>query len=419
MQAKRILILGAGFGGVYAYLALHNIFHTRKDTVAITLVSEGDYFAFVPMIHEVATGMLLPSSIKQSIRVIPQCCLHRFIEGKVHEVDADKRTVTVQDVNDTITYDYLIFALGSETNFFGVPGAEEYAFPLKNIDDAKRLKNRIVESFERAEVLNDENKKRRILRFSIVGGGPTGVELAGEIADLLHHELAYAFPALQQYAEVALFEKGPCLVAGMQAWFGEKSRAILEQKKQVQVRVNARIERITPEGVYSGKEFVPSGTVIWTAGVKAREFTLHAEKRVDRREHDERIRVNTYLQLCSYPEVYVVGDQAWIEDKEVSQPYPMRAQFAVREGETAAENIGHAIDGNPLKEFAWHDMGFTLSLGKGGALAEIFGIRLSGPFAWLLYRGAYLIKIVGVRAKFRTLLEWSLNVFFPRDISKL
>ena len=429
----RIVILGAGFAGVYAYLRLHKKIHNTSEK-EIILISEQDAFTFIPMIHEVATGTLLPFSITQSIRALPPCCLHRFLEARVLEVNADTKEVMIRHLNpgaprpgagirtddeEILSFDYCILALGSKPNFFGVPGAKENTLTLKNLEDAKRLKNRIIESFEQAQITANEAERRRLLRFIIVGGGTTGVELAGEISDLVHGELRKAFPLVYPFAEIRLYEGKERFMCNADEWFGDRARVILSGKKRVQVFCGMPISEVIPDGIRIGEEQIPAGTIIWTAGVKAREIPITAKKHITRDKFSQRIKVNEFLQIPSYKEIFAAGDQAWIHEKENGQPYPMRVQFAVREGEVAAENIIRLHQKTPLKEFFWRDLGLVVSLGKGSALAELFGLQFGGPLAWLVYRGAYLIKIVGLRAKLRTALEWILNTFLPRDISKI
>jgi NADH:ubiquinone reductase (H+-translocating) len=432
-DSLRIVILGAGFAGIYAYLQLHKLFH-KNPNKHIVLISEYDYFTFTPMIHEVATGTLLPFSITQSLRALPPCCLNRFVEGSVLNVNADTKEVLVRHINpeaplsgtgvrtsleERITFDYCIVAMGSDTNYFGVSGAKEYALTLKNLEDARRVKNRIIESFEQAQITKDEAEKRRLLRFVIVGGGATGIELAGEMSDLIYGELRKAFPLLYPLVEIRLYESATCFLSGIDEWMGTHTHELLAGRKRIQMYCGKRVTKLTRDGIYLGDEYVSTGTVVWTAGVKAKNSSIHAKKKIEKDQKSGRIKVNTFLQIPTYPFLFVVGDQAWVCNKEAGQPYPMRAQFAVREGETAAENIKHMENKTELKEFHWKDMGFIVSLGKGNALAYIFGMQLSGPLAWVIYRMAYLLKIVGIRAKLRTALEWTLNTFLPRDISKL
>jgi NADH dehydrogenase len=353
--------------------------------------------------------------------------LSDFVHGEVSGVDLDNQTVSYRNLRaqdhsvsdlETLSYDHLVVALGSDTAYYGVPGAEEYSIPLKSLKDAKRIKNQMIRSFEEAQLLSDDQEKRRKLKFVIVGGGPTGVELAGEMADLVNRELADSYPDLSKFSQVTIIDGGDKLIKQMGDWFGNKAQSILE-KKGVHVRLNTRVHEVQPAGVSVGKQFIFAGMIIWAAGVKAQKLNIYSQKDVEIEERTDRIKVNNYLQIPLYENVYVVGDQAHVCDSENNQPYPMRAQFAVREGKNAANNITQSILGNPLKSFSFSDKGFILSIGKGGALAKFYGFNLKGLFAWFIYRSAYLFKMLGIRVKIRTVIEWTLNYFTPRDISEL
>jgi NADH:ubiquinone reductase (H+-translocating) len=423
---KKVVIVGGGFAGIHAYLEFHKRFHGKPEQVQVTMISDSDKFWFTPLLHEVATGTLSPDDIGQPIRQITESCLN-FIEATVTKVDADAQEVfysrkeaslPMRQRNGTAEYDYLILAMGSETNFFNTPGAQEYALTLKSIEDVRRVKNRIIDNFEKAQHLPVEEQKK-LLRFIIVGGGPTGVELAGEMGDLFGRALRIEFPLLQNVCEIVLVEGVDRLVCNMEDWFSKKVASILEKKGRVRVLCGARVSKVTAKGAQVGNEFMESSFVLWAAGVQAKELSITARKKLEIDKRSRRIKVNKYLQCPQKENVFVVGDQAWVFDKEEHQAYPMRAQFAVREGRRAARNIVRHAARKPMKEFTWDDKGFVVSLGKGGALAEVMGVKLSGPFAWFMYRAAYLFTMVGVRVKLRTFAEWTINLFLPRDISKL
>jgi NADH:ubiquinone reductase (H+-translocating) len=415
---KQILILGGGFAGVYAFLELQK----RIKEAQITLVSKTDRFLFSPMMHEVATGNLLPSSITQPLRMISKSPTNQFIEGEVREINADTHTTTIRiggiNTKKELRFDYLILALGADTSFFGVPGADEYALTLKDMRDAETIKNRMITMFERALWEKDEEEQKRLLHFVIIGGGPTGVELAGEMADFLNDEFKHAFPILTPKAKITLIQSGNTLLHQVDKWFGARSEGTLE-KMGVSILFGKRVTRISKTEVHMGEESMPTGTTVWTAGIKANEAPINAKNNIEYESKTNRIKVNNFLQIEEYPYIFTAGDQAWVCDKETGQPYPMRAQFAVREGHTAAKNITNLIEEKPLEEFKWKDQGFIVSLGKGSALAGIAGIKFSGFPAWGTYRAAYLFKLVGLRAKVRTAIEWTLNLFLRRDISKL
>lgn len=418
-----IVIAGAGFSGVYAYLTLHKIFH-RKDNVHITIINKTDYFLFVPLIHEVATGNLLATSIVQPIWNIPQCCIYQFIEGVITHINYDTNTIIVKSNTNsserTIKYDYALLGLGSQTNYYDTKGALENSLPLKNISDALLIKKRIIEQFERAQCETTlEQERKNLLRFVIVGGGPTGVELTGEIADYINGEFKKTFPHIYKFASLVLLHNGSTLVPQVEPWFSKKAKHILTKKGIVNVLLNEKVIEITSHSVITEKQTIPSFVVIWTAGVKAHMPPYSSKEKIEFEPHTDRIKVNNFLQIPSYKNTFVAGDQAWIYNKETNQPYPMRAQFAIKEGILAAQNMARAIQNKTLKEFSYKDAGIIFSLGKGGAIGSVLGIKWTGPFAWWMYRTAYLFKLVGIRAKLRTALEWTINLFSRRDITKL
>lgn len=420
MPPKKIVIVGSGFAGVYAYLELQKHLHGRTD-VELAMISETDAFLFVPLIHEVATGGLTPSDVMQPLQTFPSRPLHCFVRGHVASVDFDRREISITSPDtslrdgdagkekDTVSYDYLISALGSETNFFNVPGAREYALTLKDIPDAVAIKNRIRESFERAKGAATKEDAARALRFVIVGAGATGLELAVAMTEYIRREFAGAFPALAGSVDIAVVEGLSNLFPALNPWFAKKAAKILARKKNVRLLLGKPVTQVTEDGVCMKEEFLPAGTIIWSAGVKARHLSISAREPVSRDERSDRIRVNAFLQIPAYPEVFIAGDQAWIADKENGQPYPMRAQFAIREGRLAAHNIVRLIDNRALEEFAWKDQGIIISLGKRQALGQICGIRFSGPLAWWINRAIYASKMIGWRARLRAIISWTLD----------
>src|SRR3989344_1334813 len=303
-EPTQIVILGAGFAGVYAYLRLHELLHEHAEK-QITLISERDFFTFVPMIHEVATGTLLPSSITQSIRSLPSCCLYRFVEARILRIDVDAKKVIIHHINpeapapgtkvkevteEEVSFDYCILAIGSGVNFFGVPGAKEYALTLNTLQDARHVKNRVIESFEQAQITKGEAEKRRLLRFVIVGGGPTGVELAGELADFVKGELRKAFPLIYPFVEIRLYEARERFMCSADEWFGERAFQILSSKKDVHIFCGMPLSEVSLEGIRVWEEFVPAGTVLWTAGVRAWDMEITSKKRISRDTKSRRIK---------------------------------------------------------------------------------------------------------------------------------
>jgi NADH dehydrogenase len=425
-KKKKVVILGGGFAGMFAYLTLLKK-GISKD-LDITIVNKTDEFVFIPLIHEVATGSLTPSSVTQPIRSVATEC--RFLEGEVTRINLDAKKVHVknlqahrnsEDISEPevdIYYDYLVISLGAQTNFWDTPGAKENSYTLYTMEDAKNIKNQIIESFEKAQFLKDKNDIEKTLTFVVVGGGPTGTELAAEIADFINTSIRKTFSALSKASKVLIIHSGERILEPAEEWFGLRGQKVLDEYG-VEILLNTRVGEVGQDSIVAGDRTISTESVFWTAGVLAVDTPVEASKEILKDPKTNRFKVNQYLQIPNYPEVFVAGDQAHIIDKDSLQPYPMRAQFATREGRTAADNIENLLLGKPLMKFDYNDLGFIVSFGRGNALAKLFGVRLEGPLAWLAYRGAYWLKVVGIKAKIRTLVEWVLNLFFSRDVSKL
>ena len=426
--AKRVVVLGSGYAGVHAVKKLLEE-REPKDNLEVILISNSDHLLYVTMIYEVVAGNLAPSSIRQSVRTMFSKDELVFQQGEVKSVDFDNQTVMFRPkdarpntdesvANLSISYDYLVSAIGSETEYFGTTGAREYAHPVKTLTHAKALKNKLINHFEEAALVTDEEKRRELLSIVVVGGGPTGVTLSAKIADLLNDELAQAFPDLVQFAQVTVLEGSSHVLGKIGGWFSEKGLAALKEKKCVNVMTDHFVKEVRPDGVVAGDDIIRSQCVIWAAGVRAREFDFVGQKDVVKEQHSRRVHVTQQLHTPAYENVFVAGDQAWVERPEAG-PYPMRAQFAVRQGQQAAANILADIRGQQRGIFSWADKGVVVSVGEGRTYAEAFGFRFSGPLATLAYKSIYLMSTVGIRAKLRALLEWGMNIFLPRDISEL
>ena len=427
-KITKIAILGTGFGGVHAALQLKKIRRKlpKSHTIQVDLISRTDYFWLVTMAHEIATGNLLPHDVSQPIRSLPVAVYDNFIQANITQINAKSNEVTMNliDVVDdnlpgTITkkYDYIISSLGAETFFFGVEGAREHSLSLKTMADVKRIKNRLMQSFEDAELLDDVSQIVSLLHFVIVGGGPTGVEIAGEIADLIHGPLRKRFLRVIKYASITIIHGSGRLGVPGYEWMSSELESILIDDFGVKVDCNSFVTKVTPEGVYVGEKFYSSKNVIWSGGVKASGVAIVSSNSVERTKSG-RVLMCSDLSLQGNKNLFIIGDQASIPDGEGGD-YPMRAQFAVRQGRHAVKNIISDLLNQPRQDFEYYDKGVIISLGSGKALASVFGLRFSGWFAYWLYRTAYLPQIVGLRPKVKTVVTWTLNLFTSRDLSKL
>ena len=428
-QPTHVVVLGSGYAGVHACQKLINKQSPSED-LKVTLISDVDHMLYVTMIYEVPAGNLAPSSIRQPIRTMFTADNVHFQKGTATEINTQNQTVhyktdgRAEDSDSTqelvVSYDYLVSAIGSETEFFGTPGAGEHAYRLKDLNQAKKLKNTLIHNFERANLETDKEKIKELLSFVVVGGGPTGVTLTAKLANLLNHELANSFPDLIDYADITILEAKDAVVDRAGLWFSNKVAGSLTDMDRVSIQTGCCVDRVRPDGVvYNDGEELRSECVIWTAGVKAREIDFADEDVVKKHEHSQRIHVTPKLHLPEDERVYVVGDQAWVERIDADQPYPMRAQFAVRQGQQAVENILADIRGQDKQNFYWNDKGIVISVGHGQTYAEVFGIKMSGLPATIAYKSIYLMSTIGIRNKFRAMLEWFMNLFLPRDISEL
>lgn len=428
VPSTRVVVLGSGYAGVHAICELVRQ-RKKVNNLEIVLLSNTDHLLYVTMIYEVVAGNLAPSSVRQSIRTLLSKGQITFLQGTVDAVDVDNQTINYiskdarpQDEQKnrelTTSYDYLISAIGSETSFHNTPGAAEHAYALKTLDDARRLKNKLINHFEQAALETDIQEQRELLSIVIVGGGPTGVTLSAKIADLFNDELAEAFPDLISLAHITILEGSDKVLDRIGGWFSEQAFKALKEKECVDVVTNHFVSEVRANGVSVGDKFIRSQCVIWVAGVKAREFELRSKHPIQQDEQSRRIHVTEALHTENYPNLYVVGDQGWV-NRGSQGPYPMRAQFAVRQGRQAGANVIRAIRREEQENFYWADKGLVVSLGEGRTFAEIGGFQFSGPFATAAYKSIYLMSTIGIRAKLRAILEWGMNIFLPRDVSEL
>lgn len=429
-SANRVVILGSGYAGIHACKTLLRE-ADNDDSLEIILLSDVDHLLYVTMIYEVPAGNLAPSSIRQSVRTMIDGTEVTFRQGEAAAIDPENQTVRYRpkdsrpEVDErvgelTLSYDYLISAIGSETEYFDTPGAKEYAYQLKRLGHAKKLKNTLINNFEQATIETDTEKIEELLTFVVVGGGPTGVTLAAKISDLLNDELARAFPQLIQYAQIYILEANNQMVERAGPWFAHNIAYALQEIPRLTTKTSCQVQEVRPDGVvFNNDEMITSKCVIWTAGVKAREIDFTNERGVNLDEASRRIHVTPHLHLPEHENIFVAGDQAWVERIDSDQPYPMRAQFAVRQGRQAAQNILAQISGEPQEIFRWKDKGLVISVGHGRTFADIFGFKISGFLATIAYKSTYLLSTIGVRAKARAVLEWFMNMFLPRDISEL
>lgn len=408
----KIVILGFGFGGLNALKSIYRHVKNWRD-FDILIIDRNNYFVFTPLLHEVATGGIDPADIVFTIRdLIRDRTEH--LEAEALSIDLAKKSVATN--RGEISYDYLVVALGAGTNFLGVAGARENSFTLKNIDDAKKLKNHLIHIFDEANNEKDLARQKDILRIVIIGGGATGVELGAEIQEFLKEINKKYHNISDDAVEFYLIEAGGRLLSIFHPSFSKHALKILE-KKGFKVIFGDPCSQITVQGIIctSNKE-IKSRTIIWTSGVLP--STVITTPELYRQKG--RILVEPSLNLKDFPEVFVLGDLAAVADKKFGL-LPTSAQVAASEGSFVGKNIARLIYNKPLQSFYYFHKGDLISIGKWKALAQIGTgfLKFSGPIAWLLWRFNYLFKMPGMAKKIRLFLDWILYFVSRRDTSEI
>jgi NADH dehydrogenase len=411
-KPQRILILGGGFGGLYAAIELEKTL--AKDAgVEITLVNRENFFLFTPMLHEVAASDLDVTNIVNPIRKM----LRRvhFFAGEVRSIDLAAKRVAVShgfDHHDhELEYDYLVLSLGAVTNFYNLPGIEEHALTMKSLSDAIALRNRLIASLEEADTECCGNVKK-LLTFVVAGGGFAGVETIAAVNDFVREALPF-YPRLgKDLIRVVLVHPGPVILPELHEKLGAYAGKKLAERK-VELRLNTKMEGISESGVLlSDGEEIETNTVIWTAGTSPNPLLAPLPCIKDR----GRLQVNEYLEVSGWPGVWALGDCAAIPDSTTGKACPPTAQHALREGKTVARNIIAAVRGSAKKPFRFAALGQLAAIGRRTGVANILGVNFSGFLAWWLWRTIYLSKLPRFEKKVRVALDWTLDVLFSKDI---
>lgn len=398
-NSPRVVIIGAGFAGLWAARTLS---HSQTD---VLVLDRNNYHTFSPLLYQVAAAELEPEDIVYPVRSVLRGQQNiRFLMNEVGEIDLAAKQVKTTD--HVFPYDFLVLAIGSTSHFFGVTGAAEYAFQLKTLEQVIALRNHILFRFERALCETNPERRQQMLTFAIVGGGPTGVEFAGALAELIRGPLVKDYQALDpREMHVLLLEATDRLLAPFPEWLGTYAAKRL-QKMGVEIRLGAMVSQITPENVqFKDGTTIPLETVIWTAGVRGESF--NAELPTMR---NGQVKVLPTLQTPDYPEVYVIGDLAYIE--EDGHSLPMLAPVATQQGEAAARNIIRQADGREPVPFHYHNRGTMVTIGRNAAIAYIEGHAFAGFPAWILWLSIHLYSLIGFRNRLLVLINWAWDYLF-------
>jgi len=396
-----VVIVGAGFGGLRAARAL------ARAPVRIVLLDRHNYHLFQPLLYQVATAGLSPEGIARPVRAILRG--QQNLEFRMAEVTGvDLAAGAVRTDAGAVPYDHLILAMGGETNFHGIESVARHGFGLKDVEEAVAIRNHVLGCFEDAMLEADAARRRALLTFIVVGGGPTGVEMAGAFAELVRLVLVKDYPRLNLVdVRILLLEASDRLLVSMPPRLSAAAAETL-WAKHVEVRFGAAVEGYDGTCArLAGGETIPARTLVWAAGAKAAALTGALGLRTARQG---RIAVEPTLQVPGHPDVYVVGDAAWVERE--GAPLPMMAPVAIQMAETAARNIVRQIAGRAPEPFRYRDPGSLATIGRSAAVAYIHGLSFTGFPAWVVWLVVHLVQLIGFRNKLLVLINWAWDYFF-------
>jgi len=396
----RIVVIGAGFGGLLAARSLAN------NPVKVSLIDRRNYHTFQPLLYQVATAGLSPGEIAAPIRWIMRNFRNvEVLLGEVQDFDLARKTVKLPDLE--IPYDYLIVATGASHAYFGHDEWEPFAPGLKSIDDAIEIRRRVLLAFELAERQSVHGDSHSPLNFVVVGGGPTGVELAGTLAEIAHRVLAHEFRSIDpKRARIILYEGGPRILPAYPEDLSQSAKEQLE-KLGVEVHTSASVTQIEPGAIHVGETRLLAAVVLWAAGVSASPLGKKLGAPVDRAG---RVLVNPDLSIPEHPEVFVIGDLASLQDKQ-GKAVPGVAPAAMQQGKWAAHNIERDLKGQPREPFNYWNKGNLATIGRAAAVADFGKIHVSGFIAWLAWLFIHIFFLIGFRNRIVVLISWAWSYF--------
>jgi NADH:ubiquinone reductase (H+-translocating) len=419
MSPTRVLILGGGFGGVYTALTLEKLLKNeiRRGEVELGLVSRENYMVFQPMLPEVISGSI---GILDTITPIRRLCPNTNLYTRtIESIDFEHRSVTATAAFGSrqhhLHWDHLVLALGNVTSFAGQPGLAEYALPFKYLGDALALRNRIIQTLEEADIEQDPEIRRALLTFVVAGGGFSGVEAVAELNDFVRAAAASFRNIDPREIRVILVHAGGVILPELPASLGAFAQDIL-MKRGVEIRFHTLLAGATADAaLLKGGDRIATRTLVSTVPSGPNPLIAMLPLKMER----GRVAVDETLAVADHPGVWAVGDCAAIRDPKTGDLYPPTAQHATREARCVAHNIAASLRGQPRRAFAFQALGKMGALGRRSAVAEIFGVKLSGFLAWWLWRTIYLMKLPGLDRKLRVATDWTLDLVLPPDIVQL
>ena len=428
-KTKKILILVSEFSALECARQLESKFG-KDPEIELVMIGEDNFLLFTPMLPQVASGMIETRHIVFPIRTI--CKKTKFYEGRIKNIDPYGKLVTLWGTRDkrsiSIHYDFLVVALGSETNFFGMADVEKNAYTMKTLNDAVMLRNRVIDMLEQAENETNPILRKSFLNFVVVGGGFAGIETAGELMDLLLDARKYYPTIHKEDLKVIVLEAMGEILPGFNKKLADFAKnKLIERGIDIQLKkavtsfdgneVTIKTLDETPKDSIDQSEVksIITKTLIWTAGVTP----VNTIKRSMFKTEKGKIIINNFLEVPKFPGVFAIGDCALFIDPITNRPFPPTAQIAEAQAKMAAKNLISLIQNSEQEEFVYHSKGQMAIIGKRSGIATFLGVNISGFVAWLIWRNVYLSKIPTFDKKTRVFLDWVIDLFFDRDISRL
>ena len=413
-RKRRIIILGGGFGGVYAAIHLEKLL-ARHNSIEVCLVSRDNFFLFTPMLHEIAASDLEITNIVNPLRKLLRKV--EVLVGDVSEIDLHNKQVLVsrgyRHHLQQLTYDHLVLALGSVTNFYDIPGLADLAVPMKSLRDAVQLRAQVIRHLEEANSETNTANRQSFLTFVVAGGGFAGVETVAALNDFVRDAMPFYPNLTEDMLRVVLVHSGPVILPELGESLGRHAQMVLA-RRGVEIRFNTRVKSVTESTVSLTNGIqISSRTLVWTAGTVPSPLISSLPCAKER----GRILVNQFLRVPNWPNVWAIGDCALVPDvRRPNKFHPPTAQHAMREGKVVAHNIAAAVSGRSPKSFSFKTIGLLASIGRRAGVARIFGFNFSGFVAWWMWRTIYLSKLPGFDKKVRVAFDWTLDLLFPKDV---
>ncbi|MEK6962314.1 MAG: NAD(P)/FAD-dependent oxidoreductase [Thermoproteota archaeon] len=421
---KRVVVLGGGFAGLECIRRLESYFMRDLD-IEIVLVSEDNFLLFTPMLPQVASGMIETRHIIMPIRALIEKTI--FYEDRVRNIDPFGKIVILSGTSEkrgiSLHYDFLVIALGSQTNFFGLTNVEEHAYTMKTLNDAMILRNRIIDMLEQAENETNPILRKSLLTFVVVGAGFAGIETAGELIDFVLDARKYYPHISKQDIRVVVLEALSSILPG----FSEKLAKFAYEKliqRGINIRLNTAVTSFDGTEVLvkslenrenKNIEAIQTKTLVWTAGITPVDTIKNSIFKTEK----GKIIVNEFLEIPDFPGVFAIGDCCQTIDPVTKKPYAPTAQLAEAHAKIAAHNLYALIRNKQKKNFEYKSKGQMAIIGKRSGIASVFGMNIYGFLAWWLWQSVYLSKISRLEKRVRVLLDWTIDLFFDRDISRL